>query len=230
MIYKILFLAIFSQTINVFAEEKQHSKMNCDSTCLIPQNTNVNHINISVTDKEIGVFTWGPKCGASAGSILPNKPDSFLCDNGSASSVSTINSDGETLYSWTCSTNNGKQSLCNAEKREIGMCGTSHGQSISSNPTNLCATGSSSGFVFTGSEYKWFCQGNYGSKSSCSANYKPPIPVCSIVGYGPEYPVTVIIGYREVSYPTILVCGESRYYCEPIYQQQMRSDPIYECN
>jgi hypothetical protein len=58
----------------------------------------------------------------------------------------------------------------------------------------------------------------------------PPAPVCVVVGYGAPYCYTVTVGWREVSFPTMTVCGQTNYYCEPIYNTQCRSDPIYECN
>lgn len=205
-------------------------KMDCDSTCIIPQEMRLNNTNIAKTEKNIGTFNWGPKCGPSAGSVLPNAPDSFLCETGVASQVSTTQTDNETSYNWICKAPSGSEINCSATKREQGVCGASNGTVTSHNPSNLCSTGGAIGFILSGYQYKWYCQGNYGVKASCSATYKSPEPVCTTIGYGPPYTVSVLVGYREVSYPTMLVCGQTQYYCEPIYQDQTRRDPIIECN
>ncbi len=175
-----------------FGEHAQSQRLDCDSTCLVPQNTSIDHINIAITSKNAGQFSWGPTCGASANSVLPNSPIAFLCGDGSTpGSVATSVSNGETLYTWTCTSRGGTSRTCTAEKREVGACGSSNGQTLSSNPSNLCSSGSATGMALLGSAYKWYCQGNYGSQASCSATYykpPPPEPTCQKAFGGPLPP------------------------------------------
>lgn len=56
---------------------KNTQKMDCDSTCIVPGSMDKSKVNIGVTSKDVGQFKWGPKCGASAGSVLPSAPTSF---------------------------------------------------------------------------------------------------------------------------------------------------------
>ena len=156
---------------------KNTQKMDCDSTCIVPGSMDKSKVNIGVTSKDVGQFKWGPKCGASAGSVLPSAPTSFLCDTGNtASPVSTTTSDGETKYSWTCTNPGGSAVQCDAVQREVAMCGSDNRQSLSANPSNLCSTGQATGFSLLGNQYKWICQGNYGAQASCSATYYVPPP------------------------------------------------------
>lgn len=150
--------------------------LNCDSTCLTPQPISVNKVNIATTSQNVGQFTFGAKCGPSAGSVLPTAPSTFLCDSGTASSVATVNTAGDISYIWSCTNSNGSQTTCTAFQREVGVCGSSNGTTISSTPTNLCSSGGSTAFTFVGSQYSWSCKGNYGTPASCSATYTPPQP------------------------------------------------------
>lgn len=150
--------------------------LNCDSTCIIPDGYMLSQLPKGNTVKANPITAtpnYKPICGPSAGSVLTSAPNNFLCSNGTASNVSTINNDGETIYAWNCSNNLGTQS-CMAQQRAIGSCGSSHGQNLMSNPTNLCSSGQSYGFNLNNNQYTWGCAGNYGSPAYCSATYTPP--------------------------------------------------------
>lgn len=149
-------------------------RLDCDSTCLVPQTITFPKINTTTTTQNADRITNGAICGASAGSVLPSAPSTFLCSNGAAGPVTTTTSDGETQYKWICSATNGSTSSCVADKREVGQCGTSNGQNLTSTPTNLCAGGAATGYSLTGNLYKWSCIGNYGAVASCTANYTSP--------------------------------------------------------
>ena len=205
--------------MNVQAEDRPKNTgntanppMNCDSTCIGPQINTVGKVNIAKTEKNVGQFNWGPQCGASAGSVLPNAPDSFLCSTGTPSAVSTVNNDGETLYKWTCTAANGSQTACGAERRQLGSCGASNGQYLSSNPSNLCSAGNAVGFALLGSTYQWFCQGNYGTRTSCSATYyNPPPPDPPVYAPGCAYrlsgvPIALASGYSTPHAPCTIIC------------------------
>lgn len=168
----LLFAAIFTSPAKA-----QQSNLNCDSTCVLQQQSMLALIpkaNTFVAPTYVASPTPKPKCGPSAGSILPGAPNSFLCGAGAPSAVSTTTANGETTYQWTCSNSLGTQS-CMANQREVGACGSDSGQTLSSNPTNVCATGQSYGFNFANNQYTWGCAGNYGSPAYCSAAYAPPI-------------------------------------------------------
>lgn len=158
------------------AQEK--ARLNCDSTCIVPQTMTQPKVNIATTTKNAGQIPLSAKCGPAAGSVLPSAPSTFLCDTGSTpSSVSSSTVDGGTTYNWTCTNSTGKSVACSANQREVGVCGPDNGGSFSSNPSNLCSSGQSTGFALLGSQYKWVCQGNYGAQASCSATfYVPPPP------------------------------------------------------
>ena len=117
---------------------KNTQKMDCDSTCIVPGSMDKSKVNIGVTSKDVGQFKWGPKCGASAGSVLPSAPTSFLCDTGNtASPVSTTTSDGETKYSWTCTNPGGSAVQCDAVQREVAMCGSDNGKACLPTPATF---------------------------------------------------------------------------------------------
>ncbi|WP_148257988.1 hypothetical protein [Ralstonia solanacearum] len=173
----LLAAAIFTPQAHAQYQQSDRS-INCDSTCVLQQQSMLALIpkaNTFVAPTYVASPTPKPKCGPSAGSILPGAPNSFLCDAGTPSAVSTTTANGETTYSWTCSNSLGSQ-LCTANQREVGACGADNGKTLSSNPTNVCATGQSYGFNFANNQYTWGCAGNYGSPAMCSAAYAPPIP------------------------------------------------------
>jgi hypothetical protein len=158
-------------------------EMNCDSTCIVPNgsmNAQIPKSNTVYATPGFGAAHPKPICGSSAGSLLPSAPNSFLCSTGTPSIVSTTTLDGETTYAWSCNNNQGTQA-CMATKREIGACGTSHGLTLSTNPSNLCSSGQGFNFNFASNQYTWGCKGNYGSPAMCSAGYSPPTPpLCNI--------------------------------------------------
>lgn len=153
--------------------------MNCDSTCMAARSSMATPMGKAATywapSQNMGALSSGGQCGASSGSILTGTPSSFLCSTGTASAVQTTSSDGETTYSWTCTNQQGSSS-CNARLREVGSCGSSNGQSVTSTPQQLCSSGGSSNFTLVGSIYTWNCTGNYGSAAKCSAALAPSDP------------------------------------------------------
>lgn len=175
------------------------AQMNADSTStgslvgtINPSNSNAS-INILSNKKTItSSFTidmkplLNPLCGASNGSILPDKPTIFLCDTGTASTVGSTSSG----YNWLCS-NNSKTVSCSAATRIIASCGSDNGKTLNNIPTNLCSAGSASAVVSTSSGYNWSCAGNYGNTASCSAQIQPPMP--AICGYFQ----TTTLGYER---------------------------------
>lgn len=161
---------------NVY-QNKEGDSMNKDSTSLVP----IDPLNlvkpIAVTVTNVGYVSppapYTGQCGASHNSILTSLPTSFLCDKGVASKVDF---DG-TNYTWSCTGINTVSSsnvaTCSAQQRVIGQCGSDNGQSVSSTPTNLCASGTPSAVSSNGTNYSWSCNGNYGAPASCSANLFP---------------------------------------------------------
>lgn len=177
MINNLVTIAIAAFFTSTAANAQQ--KLNCDSTCLVPNpamQTPINklHAYSASTLMAPGVVTFSGMCGPSANSILPGAPDSFLCSAGNASVVSTVGN----KYYWSCAGTSGAPANCNADQRIVGSCGASDGTTVSSSPTSLCTDGSSSGLTLTGSTYTWSCTGNYGAPASCSAILDPaPISI-----------------------------------------------------
>lgn len=171
---------LFSSTS--YAQHVNSDKpLNCDSTCIIPD-SRTTPLPKAQTARTPTIISQGPsraQCGSAHQSVLPGPPSSFLCAPGMASNVATINDDGDITYRWTCGTALGTQT-CQAKQRVTGACGLDHGRTLSSNPSNLCATGQSYGFNFTGNQYTWGCAGNYGSPAYCSATYQPPEPIWEV--------------------------------------------------
>jgi len=154
------------------------SMMSKDSTSLMPSGmiNIIPHVNSSVAPTYYAPGrinnSGAAYCGASANSILPDVPNSFLCSSGNASNVTTVGS----KYLWTCTGVTGLVSSCSADDRIVGTCGSDNGKSLSTQPTNLCSQGSASSVNLSGSTYNWTCDGNYGPRASCSATYTPPPP------------------------------------------------------
>lgn len=148
--------------------------MNQDSTNLIPNNIVIPVTN-TYTAPTVVIPPQNGSCGASNGSIVTSSPTSFLCSIGIPTGVT--NNGGS--YSWSCSGNNygnpSNVASCSAQQRVVGQCGSDNGQTMSSTPTNLCASGTPSSVSSNGTSYSWSCNGNYGAPASCSAN-KPALP------------------------------------------------------
>lgn len=52
-----------------------------------------------------------------------------------------------------------------------GVCGSDHGATLTSQPANLCATGTASAITTGNSSYDWSCTGSHGgNNATCSAN------------------------------------------------------------
>jgi len=147
--------------------------MNQDSTNLIPNNI-VIPITNTYTAPTVVIPPQNGSCGASNGSIVTSAPTSFLCNIGVPTGVT--NNGGS--YSWSCSGNNygnpSNVASCSAQQRVVGQCGSDNGQTMSSTPTNLCASGTPSGVSSSGTSYSWSCNGNYGAPASCSASQLAP--------------------------------------------------------
>ncbi len=115
-------------------------------------------------------------CGSSHGATLAAAPTTNLCSDGNSSAVA-----GTGPWSWSCSgVNGGSNANCSASAAPVpvnGICGSSHGATLSAAPTtNLCSDGNSSAVAGTG-PWSWSCSGvNGGSNANCSANLVP-VPV-----------------------------------------------------
>lgn len=148
---------------------QSQQRINQDSTDIgrmasIEMVTPMPKVNTSSTTYNAGTVSWGGKCGASNGSILPSSPTSFLCNSGSASPVVTTG----TKYTWSCKGSNGTVTSCSADQRIVGACGSDNGANVTY-PTNLCAAGTPSAVSASGNLYSWTCTGNYGPAAVCSA-------------------------------------------------------------
>lgn len=154
--------------------------MNQDSTNLIPNNI-VIPITNTYTAPTVVIPPQNGSCGASNGSIVTSAPTSFLCNIGIPTGVT--NNGGS--YSWSCSGNNygnpSNVASCSAQQRVVGQCGSDNGKTMSSTPTNLCASGTPSSVSSNGTSYSWSCNGNYGAPASCSASQLiDPYSVCGM--------------------------------------------------
>ena len=153
--------------------------MNMDSTDIgrLMQLSNMgqaqNKAHTTSTTHNAGRLNWTGKCGASDGSLLPREPDTFLCDNGSPSSVSTVNVGNDTFYRWSCTGSGGAATSCQAQQRADGICGSSNGAYLPAAPTHMCSSGVPSQLIKIGNQYIWYCQGNYGPRKECTAIYAP---------------------------------------------------------
>jgi hypothetical protein len=106
-------------------------------------------------------------CGSSHGKNLSSAPTANLCDGGTASAVV-----GSGPWDWTCNGQNGGKTVqCSAGLLIDGVCGPSHGQSLTSTPTTgLCASGTPTTVVGTG-PWVWSCNGqNGGANVNCEAD------------------------------------------------------------
>ncbi len=117
-------------------------------------------------------------CGSSHGQTLTNQPQTNLCATGSSSAVI-----GSNPWIWSC---NGSNSGSNASCSTIepiaesinGTCGSSHGQTLTAQPTtNLCATGSSSAAVVGANPWIWICNGLNGGSAVTCATVEPEVIV-----------------------------------------------------
>jgi parallel beta-helix repeat protein len=115
-------------------------------------------------------------CGTSNGTTVASKPTNNLCNTGTASTVA-----GTGPWTSSCSgANGGTNASCSAQLAPPppvnGVCGSSNGTTLSTTPTNLCNTGTSSALAGSG-PWSWTCIGsNGGTTASCSAQYTPPAP------------------------------------------------------
>lgn len=202
-------------SLNSSHAKEQTARMDCDSTCIVPSGM-LNLIPKAHTFTATPtVPAPKPTCGPSGGSILPAAPSTFLCSSGNPSLVSSTTNDGETTYKWTCSNTTGAAS-CMAYKREPGVCGASNGTTISSTPGKLCASGDPSNLKLNGNQYSWFCTGNYGPKSSCTAQLNTPPeepaeqPTLAIYGHcGPAInscALGIFVDVADNAYNHVWVC------------------------
>ncbi|PKV47892.1 hypothetical protein CLU92_5365 [Janthinobacterium sp. 61] len=201
-------------SLNSSHAKEQTARMDCDSTCVVPSGMLDLIPKAHTFPATPTVPAPKPTCGPSGGSILPAAPSTFLCSSGNPSVVLSTTNDGETTYKWTCSNTKGAAS-CMAYKREPGVCGASNGTTISSTPDMLCASGDPSNLKLNGNQYSWFCTGNYGPKSSCTAQlYTPLPPACveppTLIQWGgfsctsSSGPILSMLATRSVSTGTLL--------------------------
>lgn len=206
--------------------------MNCDSTCITPMLIEKPKVNIATTTKNAGQLPPGAKCGASAGSVVPTIPTSFLCDAGSTPSmVTTTMANGETTYSWSCTNAGGSSTQCAAMQREAGVCGSDNGASLTAPPANQCSSGEGTAYSLVGSTYKWQCKGNYGTPASCSAT---KAPLCRYVEAGESCGPSII--RWEPSPGSAWICYtfsdmSDAYPCAPVYgPYSCSTNYVYVCN
>jgi len=120
-------------------------------------------------------------CGSSHGQTISSAPTTNLCSSGTASSVS-----GTGPWNWSCiASGGGSDANCSANKSTVinGACGSSDGQTLSSEPiNNLCSSGTAMSITGSG-PWEWSCNGTGGgTNDSCTASkaqlmtfYKPVI-------------------------------------------------------
>jgi len=138
----------------------------------------------TVPDKDCGLyFRIGLSiddgvCGGDNGRLLVLAPTN-LCFRGAPSAVN-----GTGPWSWTCNGTGGSLSVsCSAQRVPPvnGMCGSDHGQRLSTTPTNLCSAGTASTINGTG-PWNWTCSGSGGgSNAGCAAN-RTSVPVNGVCG------------------------------------------------
>jgi len=111
-------------------------------------------------------------CGSSNSLQLMSQPTTNLCSVGTIDAMVT----SAAGWSWNCITNNGEVAHCSAinganTTRVSGSCGTSNGQSYTTQPqTSLCSAGLITNFTTQNSNWTWSCNGsNGGSNAACSA-------------------------------------------------------------
>jgi len=117
------------------------------------------------------------ECGTADGGSFKTLPSELfpqLCLSGNAGNI-VYNVYG---WAWDClSTTGGSTDTCfafydaNAEAID-GECGTDDGQTLSAEPTNLCATGDAGQVYFINTGWNWTCYGvNNGTNDICSASF-----------------------------------------------------------
>lgn len=110
-------------------------------------------------------------CGSDNNNTLLSDPIN-LCSAGTPSELFIT----ATGWSWSCyGENGGLAEFCSATyggTAENGSCGADNGQTLTSEPTNLCSTGFivPATFIVTATGWSWDCQGlNGGEVSHCTA-------------------------------------------------------------
>ena len=182
-----IILVVFSAIALVV---KASDEMGKDSTDLVPIDpmTMVPPVTITTTANGTmpGTITYTPQCGPSDNSFLPSAPTSFLCNSGQPSVVNVLTGRrGTETYLWSCTGNNPADPnnvvQCSAQKKVLGTCGSADGMTLSGQPTasEMCATGSPTGYTENGTQATWSCDGTpYTIPANCSATIQPPMSFC----------------------------------------------------
>lgn len=131
-------------------------------------------------------------CGSAAGGMFPSPPMSSICAAGSVVTV-PVAALGATQYQWSCGSAapvaviNGMPlalapSVCTANKKYNGQCGSANGVAAASVPTaNLCALGTATTPTLSGTSYTWSCTGVLPATGATVASCSAPAPAPSIV-------------------------------------------------
>lgn len=107
------------------------------------------------------------------------KSENQFCSSGTMSTTYPKLNRATKTWTWTCSgQNNGTSASCTAKYSDTvsqqinGVCYT-YSSSLSSEPTQLCVSGSSGPVVLNDGVFTWVCSGkNGGASTSCNANAK----------------------------------------------------------
>jgi hypothetical protein len=138
-----------------------------------------------------GSATTITQCGPANGGMFPSPPASGLCAAGSVVTVPIV-ALGATQYQWTCGSPPPvtgvlgmplllAPSVCTANKKYNGQCGTASGTTTPSAPTaNLCALGTASTPVQAGANYTWSCTGVLPATGATVANCSAPFVAYTI--------------------------------------------------
>lgn len=161
----LMVLSVSSQV--VLAQNIGTRNMNQDSTSLVPNAQMMsiqNSINTTTSTSTSQAITNG-RCGADNATLSFVTPTA-LCTSGIATTVTLSGNN----YSWSCiGSSNGSNASCSSTRAYYGSCGSDNGKTLSSSPTNLCASGTPSSVSLSGTSYAWSCNGNYGAPVNCSA-------------------------------------------------------------
>jgi hypothetical protein len=120
-------------------------------------------------------------CGSDNGQTLSTAPTNF-CATGTLITPSYVQT--ATGWSWSCSgVNGGTQANCSArlgQNPNNAVCGSDNGQTLSTAPTNFCATGTliTPSYVQTATGWSWDCGGlNGGALAHCFATMQQSLIV-----------------------------------------------------
>ncbi|MEZ7821023.1 MAG: LamG domain-containing protein, partial [Patescibacteria group bacterium] len=149
-----------------------------------PSDVCVNGLDYAIS----GIVPVNGTCGPAIGLASITESETFLnqlksenqfCSSGVMSTTYPKLNKATKIWTWTCNGQNGGNSVsCTAKYSDSvnqqinGVCYT-YSTTLSSEPTQLCISGSSGPVVLSDGVFSWVCSGkNGGSSVSCSANAK----------------------------------------------------------